>query len=716
MPAIIAIPLCSSGIYVKLGDCEQALEVFHRGTIIGLRLLAFLIQSGSSTLNEIASAVANLRHFILCAASFLQPHSPTLAADTFIQWKNVFSEIHSILIRLGLRANNRVLFQVLGDPLLRQNQEEQLKAFEVHQSCEKLFVRKYFPYILQALAVQTHRQILEALEPGDILLDYLFDVFHPDFDPEKEPRNNPLSYVTLLRKESPPQIFQLDLTSIHEKYGKQGGLSITYDELSTLCSSLGEHIFPAEVLRILEEENVNRLFISPDSYLHDLPLEAISPKRGGTCLFESFNVIRLSSPRELLREKVVASLRLVLNPSLAIGDPPPAVPDEDLYVELLQRSAGLNTALVPPETLIVEAYYMCGLQAQLPKSARLDSKSHDQAIPLLAESHPYSPPIHITPTPVYLKALQHSARKNIESLKSRSSSLEQQSKGRLHPQTKSLNADCYLFGNPQFDMDTETVEEEAGCIAALASMFWISNPETIKLKVEELPETQREIDTVQHLLSLCPSLQVKQPIVHSNATVESLLGLESPFLLHIATHGFVKSSIHTQAHSGYWSDTSTALLLAGAQTYLNKNYEKLSFHSGVGCLTPASVGAINLEATRLVFSSTCRSGIGTKPFHETSESMMQAFHASGAQTVISTLWEVEDSLTADFASFFYNQLMEKPLCRPSEALTLAKKLVKDKQESPSAWGAFVCSGIDHPLLPQSATIAQEIQMVSYTYM
>ena len=355
MPAIIAIPLCSSGIYVKLGDCEQALEVFHRGTIIGLRLLAFLIQSGSSTLNEIASAVANLRHFILSAASFLQHHSPTLAANTFIQWKNIFSEIHSILIRLGLRANNRVLFQVLGDPLLRQNQEEQLKAFEVHQSCEKLFVRKYFPYILQALAVQTHRQILEALEPGDVLLDYLFDVFHPDFDPEKEPRNNPLSYVTLLRKESPPQIFQLDLTSIHEKYGKQGGLSITYDELSTLCSSLGEHVFPAEVLRILEEENVNRLFISPDSYLHDLPLEAISPKRGGTCLFESFNVIRLSSPRELLREKVVASLQLVLNPSLAIGDPPPAVPDEDLYVELLQRSAGLNTALVPPETLIVEA-------------------------------------------------------------------------------------------------------------------------------------------------------------------------------------------------------------------------------------------------------------------------------------------------------------------------------------------------------------------------
>ena len=115
---------------------------------------------------------------------------------------------------------------------------------------------------------------------------------------------------------------------------------------------------------------------------------------------------------------------------------------------------------------------------------------------------------------------------------------------------------------------------------------------------------------------------------------------------------------------------------------------KLSFHSGVGCLTPASVGAINLEATRLVFSSTCWSGIGIKPFHETSESMMQAFHASGAQTVISTLWEVEDSLTADFASFFYNQLMEKPLCRPSEALTIAKKLVKDKQESPSAWGAF----------------------------
>lgn len=698
---------------MKLEDYDRALEVFHKGRMTGLSLLSGLIRSAAATLDEISSAVADLRHFILCAASFLKDRFPELSINTFIQWKNLFSEIHSILIRLGLRANNRVLFQVLRDPLLVESREEQLRAFEFHQSTEKAFIQMHFPHVLQALAIQNHSQISDALQPGDILLDYVLDVYHPDFDPRKEPRNDPLCFITLLQKDRQPRLFQLNLSAIHEKYSHRSGQDITHKELPAICSDLGKHIFPKEVCQLLNEGNMKRLLICPDSYLHDFPLESIQGETH-TPLFESFTVVRLSSPRELLREQVVASLRLLYNPTLSLKQSSPATPGLPFYSKLLDllRLADIETTL-SKESLLREAFGICGLQLQVAKAASSvpDSMSpnHDIRIPVELET---VVPIRVHLSPVFLQALQNSASKNIDSLKSRVESLKQPSKCIVSSQTKSLSADCYLVGDPKFDLDVAPVEESVGCIAALTSMFWLSDPVPVKKKLEALPETQREIDTVEHLLSSSASLQVKQPLVGSDATVANLLDLESPFVLHIATHGVAKSSIHTQAHRSYWSDTSTALLFAGAQTYLDKQLDKLSFHSGLGCLTPASAVAVNLEGTRLVFGSTCRSGIGIKPFHETSESMMQAFHAAGAQTVISTLWPVDDSLTADFTATFYKQLIENPACRPSEALACTKKLFLDEQEPFSAWGAFICSGIDQPLFPESATKAQEIQMVS----
>lgn len=45
---------------MKLGDHEQALEVFHKGKTSGLSLLADLIQNALASFNEISSAVAEL--------------------------------------------------------------------------------------------------------------------------------------------------------------------------------------------------------------------------------------------------------------------------------------------------------------------------------------------------------------------------------------------------------------------------------------------------------------------------------------------------------------------------------------------------------------------------------------------------------------------------------------------------------------------------------
>lgn len=200
--------------------------------------------------------------------------------------------------------------------------------------------------------------------------------------------------------------------------------------------------------------------------------------------------------------------------------------------------------------------------------------------------------------------MQHVLNKNKDVMKRKADEYRLQCSCKLKLPTFSLNTNCYLVGNPNFKLnDSSNAEKSKGWIS---SVFGVTKPEKPTITVDYLPGTQKEIETVKHILQSNPHLCLQAPITENDATVGNILSLESPFILQIATHGYLKSSIHIQARKSYWNDTSTALLLAGAETYLNGDYSKLGFHINIGCLTPAAVCAINLERTRLAFLSACK--------------------------------------------------------------------------------------------------------------
>ena len=82
---------------------------------------------------------------------------------------------------------------------------------------------------------------------------------------------------------------------------------------------------------------------------------------------------------------------------------------------------------------------------------------------------------------------------------------------------------------------------------------------------------------------------------------------------------------------------------------------------------------------------------------EMPDSFTQALRAAGAETIISTLWAVSDTETSEFVTYFYDRLVNIPLCRPSEALCYAKTMMKQKGESMFHWGSYTCQGLDRPL-------------------
>lgn len=687
-------------IFIKLGDIEKGLEVYQRGFALAVSIMIHLIEDNITNLEEVATVIGSLRHFALCGASFLSNSHPTVACDAFIKWKNLYSEVFSILIRLGLRANNRVLFQLLSNPIIQQ---EQMNAFQFHQTSEKIFTKKYFSHVLRALMAQSHDQIIASLESTDIVLDYVFDIFHPEFDPNVQQRNDPVCYVCVIGKLSPPKIFKVDVAAIHKMFSEK---VMTFNEIEVLCSSLAEIIFPLDVCKVLSNKSIKRILICADSYLHDLPLEVCPWKdleSGSTIkLCQRFDIVRLSSPRELLQENTVASLRLIFNPSLELSHQPSIL--DVAQVLRATKSVKLEALPISIEKLIDKAVAFCG---------HTHDSLLDEAEKLKTLSYKCKDQLQLSLN--FVQGMQQLISKNKEIMKSKADEYRLQCNCKLLLPTLSLNTKCCLVGNPNFKLnDGSNAEESMGWISSLASLFGLAKPQKPSVNVDNLPGTQQEIDAVKCLLQSNPLLNLQEPIVKDDATVGNMLSLESPFVLHIATHGYLKSSIHTQARKSYWSDTSTGLLLAGAETYLNGDYSKLSFHINVGCLTPAAVCAINLEGTRLAFLSACKSGIGEKPFHETAVSILQAFRSVGTKTVISTLWSVDDNTTVDVASLFYKYLLEDPTCCPSNALSLTKKKLIERKEPFSVYAAFTCSGLDHPLHPVNVSEAQSIEMVCRT--
>ena len=75
----------------------------------------------------------------------------------------------------------------------------------------------------------------------------------------------------------------------------------------------------------------------------------------------------------------------------------------------------------------------------------------------------------------------------------------------------------------------------------------------------------------------------------------------------------------------------------------------------------------------------------------TSADLPRIFFYSGARSVISTLWRIEDKSTARFMKYFYKYLTKG--FDKSESLRLAKiKMIKSGYSHPFFWAGFVLNG------------------------
>ena len=220
-----------------------------------------------------------------------------------------------------------------------------------------------------------------------------------------------------------------------------------------------------------------------------------------------------------------------------------------------------------------------------------------------------------------------------------------------------------------------------------------------------LPGTRREAQAIQRLL---PQAQL---YLGPEATKGRLLGVPTPGILHLATHGFFLEdapqlpSARALAEVGALGEVPHAprpsdpllrsgLVFAGAG----------GSASGPGpsqpspersLVTALELAGLNLWGTQLVVLSACDTGRGDIKLGQGVYGLHRAFLVAGAETVIMSLWKVNDETTGALMEAYYQHLLAGQ--GRASALREAMRELRRTRPHPHHWAPFLAMGNDNPL-------------------
>ena len=253
-----------------------------------------------------------------------------------------------------------------------------------------------------------------------------------------------------------------------------------------------------------------------------------------------------------------------------------------------------------------------------------------------------------------------------------------------------------LFGNPDYTYDG-------------GGSSGIMSTESDKSKygnfLGPLPGTQKEVNLIGQMMeSYKWTAKVK---TGAEANEKNLKAVNNPKVLHIATHGFFDKDMDLKK-TGTREDKAvlnpllrSGLMLAGASVslYNKKNTvflgDKIETTYEDGILTAYEAMNLNLDSTDLVVLSACETGLGKVENGEGVYGLQRSFLIAGAESVIISLWKVDDATTQKLMSLFYNEWLKTSTSKPNSkrlAFRNAQFILKKEFPDPYYWGAFVMVG------------------------
>ena len=261
------------------------------------------------------------------------------------------------------------------------------------------------------------------------------------------------------------------------------------------------------------------------------------------------------------------------------------------------------------------------------------------------------------------------------------------------------NAAATLYGALKYDIDTMTMVQEAARYKVEPNLAY-ERGKTVKGdgRFKELPNACEEIERIENILKRSHLRVTAQTGIAG--TEESFLALsgKAPQILHVATHGFYYTPEKAKDIS-YLNGYNDAMLLSGLiMAGGNRAWMGRQVPEGVlgGVLTANSIANLNLKGTDLLVLSACQTGLGLAT-PEGIFGLQRAFKKAGVQTMVMTLWSVDDEATKDFMIKFYEELAANQWSKRT-AFEKAKEFIRGKtyirngkryKGDPYYWAGFV---------------------------
>jgi len=207
-----------------------------------------------------------------------------------------------------------------------------------------------------------------------------------------------------------------------------------------------------------------------------------------------------------------------------------------------------------------------------------------------------------------------------------------------------------------------------------------------KFRAAPLPGTALEAAAI--LPSMTQWLAGKEPVHYRGKyALESIAKKTvSPRSLVFATHGFFSDN----AEQSFDPLQRCGLLLCGC------NDPNATTLDDDGVLTGAEIAEINLRGTELVVLSACETGIGRVENGNGVAGLRRSFHMAGAETVVSTLWQIPDFDTAKLMSDFFEAVAEglpkDEALQQAQIKSIESRCDRNGAAHPFFWAGFTVSG------------------------
>lgn len=210
-------------------------------------------------------------------------------------------------------------------------------------------------------------------------------------------------------------------------------------------------------------------------------------------------------------------------------------------------------------------------------------------------------------------------------------------------------------------------------------------PDTLdRATINYLPHSKSEVESIKKLLR---NKQISATVLSGKKGTElsfKTISKNSPSIIHIATHGFYHKSKEGIDYDDYESGMlrSGLVMSSGGSAFIGETKDLYDD----GLLLADEIAHLNLEKTDLVVLSACETALGD-PTTEGLIGLLRGFKLAGAQTLVMSLWPVNDFVTNELMTDFYTYLCDGKSKR--EAFYKAVDNCRIKYQHPRLWAPFV---------------------------